>query len=171
MQTKTFTLGHTLARLVFGLSLALFTQTALALDPFEPLREEEVTLPRIKSFMDSAFIKAGIDKDGDLKIEDGGFKTFVKIDEDKKLITLLAAWGLKERAPELSKLRLANDLNNDLILVRFSVVKGDTLWCDYQFHYDGGITPFAIVNNVKQFAKVVKGAVTKHDPDNLIGSE
>jgi hypothetical protein len=137
-------------------------------DPLPPLSESAVTLQVIKDIFNNAFIKAEIDKDGDLRISDGGLKCFVKIDPEKKLITLFSVWGLKENATELNKLRLINNLNDDLIFVRFVVASPTTLWCDYQFLYTDGIAPSTIVNNYRLFTIVSMGAVATRDPDDLV---
>jgi hypothetical protein len=150
---------------------AFFALTATAADPSTPLSEDDVTLQKIKTFFDAAFLKAEFDKDGGLKIEDGGFKTFVQVNKEKKLITFFSAWGLKASVPEIKKLQLVNTMNDDLIFVRFAMPRPTTLWCDYQFLYEGGITPYAIVNNYRMFAKVTKGAVAIKDPEDIIGSD
>ena len=144
---------------------------AAAADPKTLLPEEEVTLANIKSFFDAALLTAEIDEDGDLKIEEGGMKTFIKIDAEKKLISYISAWGMKPSVSELKKLQFLNRLNDKLIFVRFCMPRPTTLWCDYQCLYDGGISPYAIVSNYRMFAKVVKGAVVTQDPDDIIGSE
>ncbi len=97
-------------------------------------------------------------------------KVFVKIDNEKKLITYFTAWGLKEGVPEIKRLQLINKMNNELILVRFSMPRATTLWCDYQFYYEGGIAPYAIVNNYRTFIRVAKGGVTTKDTEKIIGS-
>lgn len=157
--------------LLIGLCIALATHSAMAADPAVPLGEEDVTLHNIKTYFDAAFIKAEFDKDGDLKITQDGMKTFVKIDKDKKLISFIAVWGLKASVPELKKLQLVNRFNDKLIFVRFSMPNSTRLWCDYQFLYDGGVTPYAIVRNYRLFANVVKAAVATQDPEDIIGSD
>jgi hypothetical protein len=162
---------HVTRLLLTGLCIVFAAMTVFAADPYVPIGEDDVSLESIKSFFDAAFMKADFDEDGDLKIEDGSFKTYVRVDEEKKLITFFAAWALRASVSELKKLQFVNTLNDDLIFVRFVMTRPTVLWCDYQFLYEGGITPYAIVNNYRLFALVTKGAVATKDPEDIIGSD
>lgn len=122
------------------------------------LQDHEITLERIESLFKAAFLRTEYDKDGDLVIRDQGINTFVKIDSQRKMITFFSLWGLKERSPEIEKLKFANRLNDNLILVRFTVARPTTLWCDYAFMYEGGITSFQLINTYKRFMSVCQGA-------------
>ncbi|MBN2310795.1 MAG: YbjN domain-containing protein [Candidatus Hydrogenedentes bacterium] len=132
--------------------------------------EEELTVERVKELFEAAFIKCEIDSDGDLKIEDGGLITFVRIEKEKTLLSFFSLWAMKEDAPELQKLQLINSFNDDLIIVRFSLRNATTLWCDYQLSFQDGMMPNQIVQSYRLFFKVVVGAVGTRDPENLIGS-
>ena len=133
--------------------------------------EADVSLKKVQEIFDAAYLKTEIDKEGDLKIDDDGVKTFVRVDPARKLITFFTAWGFKASSPEVKKLQLLNTLNNEVIFVRFSMPQPATLWCDYQFLYDGGMTPHTLISNYKQFVRVASSAVSSKDPDNLIGSD
>ncbi|MFT5465537.1 MAG: hypothetical protein ACI8UO_000632 [Verrucomicrobiales bacterium] len=154
--------------LLAGSCLAFGASSSFAQDL---LSEDDLNLKEIKSLFDSAFIKSEIDEDGDLKIEDGGLKTFITVDEEKMMITYFSIWPLRAGAPEMKKLQLVNSLNDDLIVVRYCMPKPTTLWCDYQVLYEGGITPYSIINNYRTFVKVVKGTASSKDPDDLIGTD
>lgn len=167
MISKIYVIGLLFA----SVCVASVASMALAPAPSTLLPEEDVTLQKIKTFFEAALLKAEFDKDGDLMIEDGGFTSYVKVDQDRKLITFLCAFHLKESASEIKKLRLVNSMNDDLIFVRFCMPVATTLWCDYQLLYGGGITPYAIVNNYRLFATVTKGAVASMDPEDIIGSD
>ncbi|MBN1826217.1 MAG: YbjN domain-containing protein [Candidatus Eisenbacteria bacterium] len=151
--------------------LVMAAHAAEASDPSVPLSEEEVTLDKIKTFFDAAFLKAEFDSDGDLKIDDEGLISYIKIDAEKKLITYFSPWAMKASIPDLKKLEFINDLNDGLVLARFCMPRSTTLWCDYQLLYDGGITPYTIISNYRLFAKVVKGAIITKDTDNIVGSD
>ncbi|MBU2490019.1 MAG: YbjN domain-containing protein [Proteobacteria bacterium] len=135
------------------------------------LPEEEVAVPRLKTYFDGAFLNCTIDEDGDLRIEDGGLISFCTVDEDKKLLTFFALFPLRASAPELKKLQLINQWNDQLMIVRFAMSDPTTLWCDYQFSYEKGLSPFFLVNSYRQFQRVVIGAVTTRDPDDLASSD
>ena len=131
------------------------------------LREEEISLERVEGIFKSAYMEVSRDSDGDLCVTEGGVRAFVKVDEERKLITLFSLWGMREEAPEADKLSFLNSLNDGLILVRFCMPRPTTLWCDYQMMYSGGLLPYGLVMVTKRFLNIVKGAVMKDD-NNLI---
>lgn len=157
--------------LVISYALCIAVTARAGSDPFTPVPEKDVTLKKLKTIFTTAFFKAEFDEDGDLKLEDSGMKIFVKMDTEKKLITFFTAVPLKQSVTEIKKLQLVNRLNNDLIFVRFCMPRPNTLWCDYDLSYEGGITPFAIINTYRLFAKVVGGAILTQDPEDIIGAE
>lgn len=135
------------------------------------LAEADVTLERLKDVYTAAYLKAEIDDDGDLRIDDDGMKTFVRIDTKRRLLTYLAVWRLKASVPRERKLQWANTLNQDLMLVRFAIPQSQSLVCDYQFFYEGGLSPYALIHHYRQFVKVVRGAVTLKDPEKIVGTD
>ena len=155
--------------LLTGLCLVVGASSSFAQN--EILDEDEINLRTIKTFFDAAFIKSEFDDDGDLLIEDGGTKTFIVVDEEKKMITYFSIWPLRASVPEMKKLQLVNQLNDDLIIVRYCMPRPETLWCDYQVLYEGGITPYTIINNYRMFIKVVKGTAQTKDPEDIIGTD
>jgi len=46
-----------------------------------------------------------------------------------------------------------------------------TLWCDYQFSYEGGLTPRYILHVYRQFIRITRIAVAQHDTDDVVGSD
>jgi hypothetical protein len=119
-----------------------------------------------------AFIDCKIDEDGDVRIEEDGIKTFLRVSPKKKVITYFSIWDLKENASELDKLRLVNKLNDELLLVRFCIPRPNTLWCDYQLRYEKGLYAFQAVTTYRVFLKVVKGAeAADMDEKDLIGDD
>jgi hypothetical protein len=151
-------------------ALCLFAGRAMA-DLKSPLAEQDTTLNQIKAFMDQAAFKTEIDEDGDLKITDDGLKSFFRVDAERKIITIFAVYRLKASATELQKLQLINRLNDKVIVVRFCMPDATTLWCDYQFSFDGGVTPFYILNTYRQFARITRMSVATHDTEDVVGSD
>lgn len=135
------------------------------------LSENDVTLEKLQSVFETACYTTEIDEDGGLKITDGALKAFAVVEPDKKMISFVSIWGLKPGVPEAKKLQFVNSLNDEIAFVRFSMPDPETLWCDYQFLYEGGITPYAIIRNYRFFDKVIRGVVATKDPDDIIGSE
>ena len=135
------------------------------------LSEEEVTTERVVELFQSALMNVTVDSDGDVVIADGGMRTFIRVDTSRKLISYFSIWPLRSSASEIDRLRLINRLNDQLIVVRFSVTQNDHLWCDYQMSFENGLTSYSIVNAYRLYARVVKGAVSTQDPDDLIGRD
>jgi hypothetical protein len=151
--------------------LALGTAAARAADAPRMLAESELTLERLQEVFSAAYLKTEIDADGDLRIDEDGIKTFVRLDPKRRLVTYLAAWRLKASVPRERKLQWVNALNQDLVMVRFTVANTPNLVCDYQFFYEGGVHAQALVHHYRQFVNVVRGAVTLKDPDKIVGSD
>lgn len=155
---------------VAGLCWVVLAAAARAQDAVPILPENEVTLQKIKDVLGTAMIKSEFDEDGDLMVtSDLSVKIFFKLDTEKKLIALFSLWPLKAEVPQEKKLALVNRFNDELIFVRFCMPNETTLWCDYQFSYEGGVPAFTIVNSYRLFLRVVTGAVLLKDPDDLIG--
>ena len=157
--------------ILFGLCFGMATVAALATDPWEPLQEKDVDLQKVKSFFDAAFLKAEHFEDGSLVIENDGIVTFVNVEHERKIISFASGFPLKASASEIQKLKFINELNDGVVFVRFCMPKPTRLWCDYQMLYEGGITPYSIVNSYRYFVRVMKHAVSTRDEENLVGTD
>lgn len=157
--------------LLAGIYIVFISSSALAAGSFVPLSKDDVSVQKIKTFFDNAFISSAIDKDNDLVIRANGLKTFIRLDKKKMQIRYFSVWGLKSRVSEFKKLKFVNNLNNKLILVRFSMLRPTTLLCEFSIQYEGGVIPYNIINSYRTFASVVKGAALQHDPEDIIGSD
>ena len=134
------------------------------------IRDDEINNDRIEAIFKSAFMRPERATNGDVIIRDGGLIVFMQVDTGRKMITLQSLFGLKSSFSEINKLKFANELNIGLIIVCFSVRNSDQLWCEYQFFYEGGTTPFNIVNTYKRFASVCLGAIER-DTNDMIGGD
>jgi len=161
-------------RFVVLAAIGLFVATlpALATGAEEIIPEDEIAAPKLMALFKGAFIDCNIDEDGDVRIDEDGIKTFLRVSPKKKVITYFSLWDLKENASELDKLRLVNKLNDELLLVRFCMPDSDTLWCDYQLRYEKGVYAFQVITTYRLFHKVVQGAAEADmDEKDLIGDE
>ncbi|MHB8764935.1 MAG: YbjN domain-containing protein [Deferrisomatales bacterium] len=164
-------LRKSLVTIVLATVAALATAPAGAADPRALISEAEVTIAGVKSYFDAAFFSTSIDSDGDLVVTDGGIKTAVAVNNDSMILTFISIWPLKKSVEESKKLKFVNSLNDDLLMVRFALTKTGRLYCDYQMKYEGGVTPYMIINTYRTFVKVVRGAAQEKDPDDIIGSD
>ncbi len=152
-------------------AVAIAANRATAVDMKAVIPDNQITVNMLKTCFEQSALQAEIDSDGDLKITEGEFKSFIRVDEERKILTIFALYGLKASAPEIQKLRLINRLNDKIIVVRFSMPNPTTLWCDLQFSIEGGLTPFYIINTYRLFARVVSQAVAQQDVDDVVGSD
>lgn len=133
------------------------------------IEQEDVTADKLLGIFRAAFLKCEKDEDEDITVKDGGMKTIVSVDKDKKLIRFVSLWPMKAHVSEDDKLRLVNRWNDKLILVRFCVSSPTTLWADHVILYENGVYPYRVVATYRLFVTVVKGAVYTQDPDDIIG--
>ena len=133
------------------------------------LEENDVTVEQLHDLFDAAYMDCDLDDDGDLRIAtDAGPRVFVSLHEGSKLIRLVTLYRLREDVSEDEKLRLVNRMNDDIILVRFSVSNGETLVADYYLPYTRGISAFQIVNTVRLMGRIVISALRQHDTDDYV---
>ncbi|MFW6107550.1 MAG: hypothetical protein ACOC8A_02555 [bacterium] len=137
-------------------------------DTRTPIPDEQVTAANVASYFSAAYFDARVVEDGDVRIQEGGMKTFVKVNTERKRITFYSLWGMKDSVPEVKKLQFVNRLNSDLVRVRFYTPDAKTLICDYQLGYKGGVSRLALVSAYRTFADVVRGAVGTMDPEDII---
>jgi len=147
------------------------TAWALAIDPWKHLQEKDVDLQTVKSFFDAAFLKAELFEDGSLVIENDGIVTFVNVEHERKIVSFASGFPFKASASEIQKLKFVNELNDGVVFVRFCMPKPTRLWCDYQMLYEGGITPYSIVNSYRYFIRVAQNAVSTRDKEDLVGTD
>jgi hypothetical protein len=112
------------------------------------IAEDEVTISRLASFLDAAFIDYTIDDDGDLYAKDGlEFPAWIDIDQDKKMIMFLTCISADEKVATDLMARV-NEMNTSYVAVQFHL-RGEVIWGHYWLSYDGGI-------NVRQFIKMLR---------------
>ena len=133
------------------------------------LEEDEVSIERLQELFDAAYMDCGLDDDGDLRIAtDAGPRVFVSLHEGAKMVRMMALYRLRDDVLEDEKFRLVNRMNDDMILVRFSVSDGEMLVADYYLPYTRGVSAFQIINTVKLMGRIVVSALRQHDVDNYV---
>jgi hypothetical protein len=123
------------------------------------LTEDEVNIPTIKKIIESAFLKATLDNDGDLIVHtDDGPRVILTIDEDRKLIRFIAIY-----ANESGWLgaKHSNRMNDSYVFARFSIPdQGDRIIADYYLpFFGGGVTAYQLISVLRLFTRVVPAAI------------
>lgn len=137
----------------------------------ELLPEEQMSVDLLERIFQSAFLRTERDEDGDLLVRDeSGVNTFVRVDSERRIVTFFSLWGLKERFSDEDKLRLANELNDELVVVRFTVRSPRVLWCDHQFLFAGGMSPLTIIATYHRFVSVCR-EVPRRDILGIVGRD
>ncbi len=136
----------------------------------EVLAEDEVTTSNLAQVFKRAFFKTSIDNDGDLIVQTDGPRVIVTLNQDNKLIKFMTIYGVKESARLDLKHNFTNRMNDEIIVVRFSVPKTrpDMLIADYYLPFEEGIPAFQIVSALRLFARVVPAAIRSCDENDLV---
>ncbi len=136
----------------------------------EVLAEDEVTTSNLAQVFKRAFFKTSIDNDGDLIVQTDGPRVIVTLNQDNKLIKFMTIYGVKESARLDLKHNFTNRMNDEIIVVRFSVPKTrpDMLIADYYLPFEEGIPAFQIVSALRLFARVVPAAIRSCDENDLL---
>ncbi len=110
--------------------------------------EEEVTVPRLSSVLDAAFIDHEIDDDGHMYVNDGvEFPLWIEVLDKRELLSFFTHWSVRDQ-PEADWLSRVNELNSSIMLPQFSYCR-NSIWGAYWMTYAGGL-------NVRQFVKMLR---------------
>ena len=112
------------------------------------IAEDEVTIPRLSSVLDAAFIDHQIDDDGHIYVTDGiEFPLWIELLKNRKLVTLFTYWSVDDER-DANWLARVNDMNSKIMLPQFSYCRG-SVWGGYWMTFEGGL-------NVRQFVKILR---------------
>jgi len=138
-------------------------------DP-EIILGSDLTKESLALLFKRAFFKISVDSDGDIIVNTDGPRVFVTLDSNKNLLKYMSVYGFKESAPLELKYSLINKMNDQIILVRFSMPekRPDMLMADYFISYEECIPTFQIISTLRLFATVVSGAIRTCDTDDLV---
>lgn len=127
------------------------------------LKMDDVNLTSLLAIFQAAGLPAEIDDDGDIDITRDGIRTFVRLDEDRKIMSLFSIWQLADDASLEDRVELANSLNEGIVMVRFCIRADGALWCDYQLVYEGGLTAEFIIHTYRLFVQVCETVGDEHE--------
>ncbi len=132
----------------------------------ELIHPEEVSSTSLKQLFDDAYMETSIDSDGDVRIKDK-YSCFLRPDPDGKLIALYAIFGANATAQPAGKLEYVNRVNDQVKLIRASVMSDGRFFLDYYIPVDGGITKRAVVMAARRFLSCIEAAISQ-DTGNVV---
>lgn len=132
----------------------------------ELIHPEEVSSASLKQLFDEAYMEASIDSDGDVRIKDK-YSCFLRPDSDGKMIAIYAIFGANASAEAVAKLEFVNRVNDQVKLIRASVMGDGRYFLDYYISLDGGITKRALVLAARRFLSCVEAALAQ-DTGNVV---
>ncbi len=130
---------------------------------------EQVTARRIAEVFRGAFLDAAVDKDGDVRVtEEGGYKVYFRIYGEQELLGVYALFRFKKGTSRRAQLELANTLNDQTLLVRYSVTGDGILYADYYLPYSGGVRADQLVRSYRWFLKALRAGLARYDTDDIV---
>jgi hypothetical protein len=132
----------------------------------ELIHPEEVSSASLKQLFDEAYMETSIDSDGDVRIKDK-YSCFLRPDADGKMVAVYAIFGVNESAQPAAKLEFVNRVNDQVKLIRASVMGDGRFFFDYYISVDGGITKRAVVMVVRRFLSCIEAAMAQ-DTGNVV---
>jgi hypothetical protein len=126
----------------------------------EVITREEMTIPKLHEVYTQAFMHSEIQSGGDIKLELESLKLFVKVQPEKKILSLYAIFGVKPGTTRLQVLELYNRINDGLVMVRActpSAFPSPALWLDHDLDIESGMTADDIVSETRRFRAVIAG--------------
>jgi hypothetical protein len=136
----------------------------------EVITQEELTIPKLHEVYTRAFMHSEIQPNGDIKLDVESLKLFVKVQTEKKILSLYAVFGVKPGTTRLQLLELCNRINDGLVMVRAcspSVFPSPALWLDHDLDIESGMTADDIVTETRRFRTVV-ASVPGMDTENIM---
>ncbi|HCU37631.1 MAG TPA: hypothetical protein DGT21_20010 [Armatimonadetes bacterium] len=127
------------------------------------LGANDISIESLLALFQAAGLSAVVDDDGDIDITRDGIRTFVRLDDDRKIMSLFSIWQLADDASLEDRVELANSLNVNIVLVRFCIRADGALWCDHQLVYGGGLTPESILRTYALFVEVCEAVGDEHE--------
>lgn len=125
----------------------------------ELIGDSEFSLQRVVRVLEDAYMDVDKSDAGHLAVDVGGSRVLVFYEDEKKMMTLVSMWKFKPNSQH-AQLELVNQLNSELILVRFTAkLDSNILWCDQQVLIKGGVNSRWLVHSLKKFGEVCAGAV------------
>lgn len=106
--------------------------------------------------------------DDAVMITENRLNCLAEVSESGELIRLVIVVPLKKDVPRLKILECVNEINDDYIISRATLNNSmnlNSLFVDYYFFLNGGVSTRAVVLGTKRFIEVTGGAIREHASD------
>jgi hypothetical protein len=130
------------------------------------ITEDEVSLARLQSILETAAFDVKMDRDGDLYVTDGlEFPSWIGLLDDEKLITFFTYVDLDDPDEEDWPARM-NEINHRISLVQFHWC-ANAIWGHYAMSYEGGLNGRQFIKMLRRFSSTfVQGASLARDDES-----
>lgn len=128
---------------------------------------EEVTVETVRKVFENAFLDTAMTADGKISITEGGIRTFLIVDTDRKFLNFLLIFGCKQGAKVNDIVDFATEVNKGLIFLR-AIPLQDGIVFDYWLSYDAGLLPKQIITAYRWLRKATVDAIQKYDQKRLL---
>lgn len=124
--------------------------------PLLTISEDKVSIDELQRVLTSIFIECERGDDR-LRVLDGlEDPCIIGIDTTRKFVLFISS--IEHKGPRPRVIDKVNELNGDLIMVRFHCDDGpDTVWVEYFMTYEGGLNVRQFVKLLRRFASIVHG--------------
>jgi hypothetical protein len=130
------------------------------------LYPEDVSSSVLKELLDTARMKASVDADGRVRVDDNG-TCYLHLSGDRRLISVSAIFGANPDAGRLPKLEYANRVNNQIEWVKASVTDEGGFLFGCSIPLDGGISKGAVALTARRYLDAVNMAL-QQDSGNVV---
>jgi hypothetical protein len=132
--------------------------------------ENEMKAERLAGLFEQTFLTATIDEHGSVVVTmDDGLKVVVSPLRSVPMVKMFAAFGFRDDAEEIDKLRLLNTLNTKIIVTTYSMPFPDSLLVEFYLPYFDGMMPRQLVKALRLFVQCAVGGIREHDSMGLVG--
>ena len=139
------------------------------------IESSEVTNDLVKSILEDTTLEASIINDDDggeeIYVEGLAFPCFVRIDQERNLISIRTYVKCKESAPLGSIHEFVGRLNDSKILVKFTSTvyeNGDAFVNGkYALHYKYGFIPKNFLLTLRKFSEIFISSIRENDKDDV----
>lgn len=128
------------------------------------ISENNLNNDLVAALLDRVMIPYSINEDGRFSIVDQ-FEIYAVVKEDH--IILYDIYSFKDSTDQSTRMKVANDINDNLRLVRAAATDAGTVVLDYEVIVIGGISPQAVITSIRKFQTLVSSALGRYAREYL----